>query len=187
MALTLRPNAAGNVPAPQGEVPGIDGGSPHGSGPSIVVLLERSNPRSWSLRQVAGFARRLRAEVLIAAVVTYDGRFDDLDRHKLRMVQDGVQRATARLVEQGARAARLVRVVGYGDQALSVSDLADHLDADLVIVLARRGSWFHLFPGSLLAHQLMRRGRRPVLVIPDHERWGSWFGMLRKLVSARDP
>jgi nucleotide-binding universal stress UspA family protein len=167
---------------PPAGAPAADSNGPHGSRANVVVLLERPDPAGWSIRQLARLARRLGADLLVAAVVTYDRSFDDLDRLKLEIAQDGVQRATARLVEEGVRAAPAVRLVGPGDQVLSVSDLADHLDADLVIVLARRGSWFRLFPGSPMAHQLMRLGRRPVLVIPDRERRGSWPGVLLELV-----
>jgi nucleotide-binding universal stress UspA family protein len=85
---------------------------------------------------------------------------------------------TSSLVEQGVPATGEVSLAQYGDQARVASDLADHLDADLVIVLARRGSWFGMFPGSPLAHQLMRQHRRPVLVIPDHERRRNWISVL---------
>lgn len=187
MSLYLPADRTRNRLKPQGAVPGTDSDGSHRGRPSIVVLLERPKPRLWSLRQVAGLARRLGAELLIAALVTYDRGFDELDQIKLRIARDGVQDATERLLQQGVQAAGVVRLVGDGDQALSASDLADHMDANLVVVLARRGSWFRLFPGSALAHQLMRRGRRPVLVIPDHDRQGSWRTVLLGLVGVRTP
>jgi nucleotide-binding universal stress UspA family protein len=165
---------------------GADGDGPHWNPSLVLVLLERPSPTPWSLRQLAWFARRLQAELLIATVVTYDRSLDDYDQVKVRIAKQDVQKVTARLVEQGARATGEVRLVRCGDQALSASDLADGLDADLVIVLARRGSWFGLFPGSPLAHQLMRRRRRPVLVIPDHERRGSRLSFFLELVRGHE-
>ncbi len=137
---------------------------------------------SWSLRRVAWFARRLGAELLVAAVVTHGRELDELDQVNLRTAQEGVQRVTADLSEQGIPAAGEVRLARYGDQAQAASDVADRLDADLVIVLVRRGSWFGLFPGSTVAHQLMRQHRRPVLVIPDHVPQRSWRALLLSLV-----
>jgi hypothetical protein len=71
-----------------------------------------------------------------------------------------------------------VSLAAYGDQALVASGVADRLDADLVVVVARRGAWFGVFPGSPLAHKLMRKRRRPVLVVPDYERGRSWHEVL---------
>jgi nucleotide-binding universal stress UspA family protein len=170
---------------PPAGAPQTGGDRPERSRPNVIVLLERPDPSPWSLRQVAGLARRLGAELLVAAVAIYDHRLDELDRVNLQIARDGVRGATSRLVGLGARAAGMVRLAAYGDQALSASDLADQLDADLVIVLARHRSRFRLFPGSPLAHQLMRRGRRPVVVIPDHEQRRGWGGLLRDLVRAQ--
>lgn len=162
--------------------PVAEGDDPHWSRPHVVVLLERPAPAPWSLRRVAWLARRLGAELLVAAIVTYGRALDDLDEFHLRMAQESVQQVTAQLAELGVRATGEVRLARYGDQALAASDLADRLDADLVVVLARRGSWFGVLPGSPLAHQLMRRRRRPVLVIPDHEQHRSWGALLLGLV-----
>lgn len=164
--------------------PVADGDDPRWGRPHAVVLLERPVPAPWSLRQVAWFARRLGAQVLVATVVTHGRGLDDLDEFNLRVAQEGVQQVTADLASLGIRASGEVRLAQYGDQGLAASDLADGLDADLVIVLARRGSWFGLFPGSLLAHQLMRQRRRPVLVIADHEPRRSWTALLLGLVGA---
>lgn len=172
---------------PPVRAPAEESGEPRWGRPNVVVLLERPNPAPWSLRQVAALARRLGADLLVASIATYDRRFDDLDRLRLQIAEDGVQEATARLIERGARAVAVVRLAADGDQALSASDLADHLDADLVVVLARRGSRLRLFHGSSLAHQLMRQGRRPLLVIPDHERRESWSSVVLELVRARAP
>jgi nucleotide-binding universal stress UspA family protein len=151
------------------------GGDSHRSSLRIVVLVERPDPAAWSVGQVARFARRLEAEVLIAAIFAHSGSLDDLDRANLRMLTNGVREVRSTLVQQGVQATAEVTLARYGDQALVASDLADRLDADLVIVLARRGSWFGVFPGSPLAHDLIRGRRRPVLVIPDHERRRAWF------------
>lgn len=155
--------------------------------PHVLVLLERPHPASWTLRQVAWFARRLRAELLVAAVVTYDRGLDELDRLKFRLAKEDVEEVTARLLEQGAAATGEVRLAPHGDQALSTSDLADGLDADLVIVLAGRASRLGLFPASPLARDLMRRGRRPVLLIPDAGPSRRWYGELLSLVQVHAP
>ncbi len=144
----------------------------------VMVLLERPDPAPWSVRQVTRLAQRIRAELLITAVFPHQGSLDHVDRANLRSVREGVREVTSSLVEQGVRATGEVRLAPYGDQALVASDRADHLDADLVIVLARHGSWFGMFPGSSVAHHLMRKHRRPVLVIPDHERRRSWLSIL---------
>lgn len=164
--------------------------NPHGSyrgRPHVLVLLERPHPAPWTLRQVAWFARRLGAELLVAAVVTYDHRLDELDRLNFRIAKEDVEDATARLVEQGALATGEVCLVPYGDQVLSASDLADRIDADLVIVVADRGSRLGLVPASPLARKLMRRRRRLVLVIPDADPSQSWHRRLLSLVQLHAP
>ncbi len=92
-----------------------------------------------------------------------------------------MQEVAAWLVEEGLRATAQITLAQQGDQAVAVSELADSLHAELVIVLARRGSWFGVFPGSALAHQLMRARGRPVLVIPDQVCEPSWRQVLLKL------
>jgi nucleotide-binding universal stress UspA family protein len=164
-----------------------DGDDPHRGRPHIVVLLERPSPASSSLRQVTWFARGLGAELLVTAVVTHGRSLDDLDEFNVETAENCVQEVAAWLVEEGVRATGRVTLALHGEQALAVSDLADGLHADLVIVLARRGSWFGVFPGSVLAHQLMRRRRRPVLVIPDQVYEPGWRQFLLKLVGMDGP
>lgn len=164
-----------------------DGDDPHRSRPHLVVLLERPAPASWSLQQVAWLAQRLGAELLITAVVTYGRALDDLDEVNIETAEDRVQEVAAWLVEEGVRATGQVTLARYGDQALAVSDLADGVHADLLVVLARRGSWFGVFPGSALAHRLMRRRRRPVLVIPDQTNEPGWLQVLLRLVGLEAP
>lgn len=157
---------------------GSGGDRPHCGRLHVVVLLERPDPAPWSLRQVARLAGRLSAELLVTAVFPHHGSLDEVDRVNLRIVRDGVRCVTSSLLEQDVQASGEVSLAHYGDQASVASDIADRLDADLVIVLARHGSWFGVLPGSPLAHDLMRRHRRPVLVIPDHERRRSWYSLL---------
>lgn len=181
---SLRPTLVDVVQGIETESAGRPPASAAGSGdPSwgalqVMVLLERPDPAPWSLRQVARLAQRIRAQVLVTAVFPHQGSLDGVDRMNLRSVKEGLRDVTASLVERGVQATGEVSLALYGDQALVASDRADRLDADLVIVLARHGSWFGMFPGSPLAHQLMRRHRRPVLVIPDHERRRSWLSVL---------
>lgn len=187
MGLTPTANRIGTTVLPARAVPGPDSAGPHWSRPNVVALLERPIPGSWSLRQLSSFARRWGAHLLIATVVTYDHTLNDFDRVRFLMAKKDVADVTARLVEQGIGAAGEVRLAAHGDEVSAASDLADRLDADLVIVLARRGSWFGLFPGSALAHRLMRQGRRPVLVIPDHGRRRRRLRVLVGLVRVRAP
>lgn len=165
----------------------VEGRGSSPSRPQVLVVLERPKPAPWSIRQVAWFATRLGSDLLIASVVAYDRGLDELDLINLRMAKADLREVTTRLVEHGVRARGEVCLARRGDQALSVSDLAEHLDADLVIVLTRRGSWFGVFPGSLLAHHLMRLRRRPVLVIADHEPARSWSSLLLGLVRVHAP
>lgn len=117
-----------------------DGDGRHRSRSQALVILERPRPAPWALRQLAWFARRLRAELLIATVVAYDRGPDDFDRVKAGIAKEDVERVAVRLIEQGISATAEVRMVPRGDQARAAADLADRLDADLVIVLARRAS-----------------------------------------------
>lgn len=165
----------------------LEGDDPRRRRPQVVVFLERIRPASWSLRQLTWFATRLGAELLIAAVVTQDHALDPLDLYNVRIARRGIREVIERLVEQGVRATGEVSLARHGEEALVASDVADSLDADLVIVLARRGTRFGLLPGSPLAHQLMRRRRRPVLVIADHERRGTWTSVLWELVRVHAP
>jgi nucleotide-binding universal stress UspA family protein len=178
MRLPLTRNLTSKVLTPAEFIPGLGSDGPRSSRSQLLVILERPNPGPWSLRKVAWVARRLGAEVLIGAIVTYDRSLNDFDGFKVGMAQEDVQDVTARLVEQGVRATAEVRLTPHGDQGRSASDLADGLDPDLVIVLARRGSCFRLFPGSPVAHHLMRQGRWPILVIADHAPRGSWRSAL---------
>lgn len=164
-----------------------EGDGPQRGRPHVVVLLERPAPAPWSLRQVAWFGRRLGAELLVGAVVTHGRGLDELDTVHLHLAQESVQRVTADLAGQGLPASGEVRLAHYGEGALAASDLADRVDADVVIVLARRGSWFGVLPGSPLAHQLMRRRRRPILVIADHERRATWSTVLLGLIGVGVP
>lgn len=147
--------------------PAADGGDPHRSRAHVVVVLERPAPSPWSLRHLSWFVRRLGAELLVAAVVTHGRTVDALDEAHLEAAEAGVHEVTAWLVEQGVVADGQVAFAQHGERARAASALADRVDADLVIVLARRDTWFGVFPGSLLAHQLMRQSPRPVLVITD--------------------
>jgi hypothetical protein len=92
-----------------------------------VALMERPDPAPGSVGQVARFARRLEAEVLVAAVFAHSGSFDDLDRASLRTLTNGVREVRSSLAEQGVRATAEVTLARYGDQALVASDLADRL------------------------------------------------------------
>jgi len=159
-----------------------DGHDPRWSRPQVVVLLERRMPAPWTLRHLVWLARRLDARLLVAAVVTQSRRADDLDQANLEIARDGVEKVTTLLVEQGVRATGQVKSAPYGEQAQAACDLVESLSADLVIVLARRGSWLGVFPGSVLAHRLMRRSRRPVLVIPDRVYQRTWRDVLLGLV-----
>lgn len=157
------------------------------SRPRVVVLLERPNPASWPVLQVTRLAQRLRAEVVIAVVVTFERSLEELDRLQLELASEGVQEVTAGLIEHGVSATGEVTLAPYGDHALVASHLAARLNPDLVIVLARRGSWARALRGSPLVHHLMRGRHRPVLVIPDHEAGPGWPRALLELVRRCGP
>jgi nucleotide-binding universal stress UspA family protein len=167
--------------------PAVDGDDARWSRANVVVLLERPEPSPWALRHLAWFARRMGAKLLVAAVVTHGRELDELDRVNLEAAENGVRDVTGWLVEQGVAADGHVALAQYGQRAVAASDLADRADADVVIVLARRASWFGVLPGSPLAHQLMRRTRRPVLVIPDRSYQESWRRFLLGLVGMDAP
>ena len=171
-------------PGRRAEQPPAVAAGPDRSRPLVVVLLERPSPASWPLRQVTRLALRLRAELLVVAIVTYGRGLDELDQVNLRIAREGVQEVSARLVGQGVLAAGKVTLARHGEHAAVACDLADRFDPDLLVVLARHGAWFRVFPGSSLAHHLMRRQHRPVVVIPDREARLGLRGVVRYLVGA---
>lgn len=124
--------------------------------------------------------RRLGAEMLVVAPVKYRPPRDELVAARVSSMERVVSWTAERLVDQGVDAAGTVLVAPGGLGSAAVDDFADQHEADLVAVASRRGSWLGLFPGSGMAHHLMREGRRPVLVIPDHRPGlgaaiGSWL------------
>ncbi|MBO0708590.1 MAG: universal stress protein [Candidatus Dormibacteraeota bacterium] len=148
--------------------------------PHVILVIDSVEPGPRAIYSAGWLGRRLRAEMLVVAVVEYLPPRDELVAAWVASARRAAAATAARLVGRGITARGLVVVAQQGEGPATVGSLAAQQEADLVAVTSRRRSWFWVSPGSAIARYLTRAGRTPVLVIPDHREapWRRFRGWL---------
>lgn len=148
----------------------LDGRSTEGprGRPHVILVIGSIEPGPRATQSAAWLGRRLRAEMLVVAVVEYSPPRDELVEAWIASARRAAAATAGRLMRQGVTARGTVVIAPDGEGPAAVDDLAEQQEAELVAVTSRRRSWFWVSPGSAVARYLTRAGRTPVLVIPDH-------------------
>lgn len=162
-------------------VPSAEGarGRPH-----VILVIGSAEPGPRAMHSATWLGRRLGAQMLVVSAVEYPPPRDEWVDALVTAARGAVSATTGRLVREAVKAEGVVVAVPNGQGPAAIDDLADAHEAELVAVASARRSWFRVFPGSVMGHQLTRTGHRPVLVIPDHRPGPpGWF--LSRLTAAR--
>lgn len=154
---------------------------PDGSGlPLVLAVVERPRSGHPSLGQVAWMCRRLQASAILATIVEREVRWDELDLLRIRDAGRGLDAILGELTSAGVPSVGQLVVARIGEASPAALDLAVEYDPDLVVVLAERASRLRFLPGSRIAHQLVRRSGRPVVVVANG-------GPIRRSARGRPP
>lgn len=156
-------------------VPGRRGGTPPPSGlrlRHLLVGVDRSETSRMALELAADVAAALGGSLSVLEVVEYVPPFPL--GSSTAVTSEGDEQAPGRAMELLEAEVRDVRergvgvqvIVRSGDPAVTLLDVADDVDADLVVVGTRgRGGPAELLLGSV-ARTVADRARRPTLVVP---------------------
>jgi nucleotide-binding universal stress UspA family protein len=144
--------------------------------PHVVLVIGTSVPRARAMHDAVWLGRHLRAEMLVVSAVEYRPPRDELVAARVELTRGVVRSTTEHLVEHGVDAAGTVLVARDGLGVAVVEDFANRHEADLLAITSQHPTRFWVFGGSGMARHLMRAGRRPVVVIPDHRPGArAWF------------
>lgn len=143
---------------------------------SIVCGVDGSPDSQTALRLAASLAERLNLTLVVAHVVepphvpyAAAAPMDGIaGRHALMEEIESRQKAAERLLEQVAAAAGVdaERRAAVGVPAERLAEIADDLDAELIVVGSRgRGALKAAFLGSV-SNSLVGLARCPVLIVP---------------------
>lgn len=144
--------------------------------PHVILVVGTSEPRARAMQDAVWLGRHLRAVMLVVSTVEYRPPPDELVAARVELMRGVVSSTAEHLVDQGVDAAGTVLVARDGLGAALVEDFAGRHEADLVAVTAQRPTRLWVFGASGMAHHLIRAGRRPMVVIPDHRPGpGAWF------------
>lgn len=159
--------------------------------PHVILVVGPTEPGTRAMHSATWLGRRLGAEILVVAAVEYPPPRDELVDARVAAARQVVSATTRRLRREAVRAEGIVVAVRDGLGPATIDNLADGREAELVAVASPRRSWFRVFPGSALGHQLTRTAHRPVLIIPDQRpgagAWiRAWFGGTRRELSTEE-
>lgn len=172
---------AGSLPASRDrDLAGHSTGEPRGR-PHVILVIDAIEPGARAIYSAAWLGRRLRAQMLVVALVEYPPPRDELVHAWVASARQSVSATAARLRRHGVAARGMVLVAPDGEGPATVGDLAQEQEVELVAVTSRRRSWFWVSPAPAVARYLTRAGYAPVLVIPDHRRdpWMRFLDWLR--------
>jgi nucleotide-binding universal stress UspA family protein len=83
--------------------------------------------------------------------------------------EDILPRVVALLGESGVPAEWRICETSSGNAARAILDVADQLDAHVIVLGSNRRTDVPLMPLGSVSHKLLHMARRPVLVVPHHK------------------
>jgi nucleotide-binding universal stress UspA family protein len=139
---------------------------------ALVVGWDRQPASAAALRYAIGLAKRLNAHLHVVHIADVEDMPIDPD------AWDWEQQFRESVDAQAVSARALLRGLGanwtyhaaHGRPADVLADLADEVDAVMIVLGAPRGgmhSFIDTIAGQSVSHQLTHRHGRPVLLVPD--------------------
>lgn len=137
---------------------------------TLVVGHDRHPAATAALGVAIGLAHRLGAELHVLHSVTLDDYGIDPDDEQFEAECERICAAERAQVTAAVQDAGLIWSYhqARGDPAEALTRLAEELDAACIVVGAtRQHALPHFAGGDSVARRLLRRQKRPVLVVPD--------------------
>lgn len=128
----------------------------------ILVAVDGSDNALVALEHAAPLARAFKSKLLVLNVVDDEWDADDRQATAKKIVGEQIGAAALDGVET-------VPLVGFGDPAERIVEVADDHDVQLIVVGSRGLSGFRSFLLGSVSYKVARSAHRPVLVVHQDE------------------